>query len=177
MILDPSALEKLTLFAALHPEQDVFYSGVIHFGSVNGTCADQFDRERLLRENFLTVSCLFRREHISKLGDKTKVLSMTTRITTYGCAFSNVITQGCCCLSLCLSTDAIQTLGRREPALLNPTKNGWIVCERAILSFMEAMPLIASNWKLMKPDGERKLPITEDFSAIYRNSSGLRYES
>jgi glycosyltransferase involved in cell wall biosynthesis len=67
-LLDKTALEKLVLMAAFHPEHAFYYSGVVHFGDINAVCFDPFDAERLRRENFLTSTCLIRRRMYLALG-------------------------------------------------------------------------------------------------------------
>ncbi|MGR0185173.1 glycosyltransferase [Azospirillum aestuarii] len=67
-LLDPTALEKLALAAAARPDTAFIYSGVVHFGAIEGICLDPFDRERLTRENYLAFSCLIRRDVYITVG-------------------------------------------------------------------------------------------------------------
>ncbi|UKJ78111.1 glycosyltransferase [Azospirillum brasilense] len=67
-LLDPTALEKLALAAATRPGTAFIYSGVVHFGAIEGVCLDPFDRERLTRENYLAFSCLIRRDVYIAVG-------------------------------------------------------------------------------------------------------------
>ena len=67
-LLDPTALEKLALAAAVRPGTAFIYSGVVHFGAIEGICLDPFDRERLTRENYLAFSCLIRRDVYIAVG-------------------------------------------------------------------------------------------------------------
>ena len=67
-LIAPTALEKLVLFAELHPSRSYVYSCVRHFGEITGTACDRFDGERLKRENFLAISCLIRRDVFLAIG-------------------------------------------------------------------------------------------------------------
>ena len=67
-LLDPGALEKMCWTIARYPEMAFVYSGVIHFGDIQATCYDEFDAARLLRENYLAVTCVMRREVFLELG-------------------------------------------------------------------------------------------------------------
>ena len=65
-LLDAGALEKLCWTIIKSPQLAFVYSGVIHFGDIQGVCYDEFDAARLKTENFLdgdvrdATRCLFR---------------------------------------------------------------------------------------------------------------------
>ena len=67
-LLDPGALEKMCWTIARRPEMAFVYSGVVHFGDIQAVCYDEFDASRLHRENYLTVTCVMRREVFLELG-------------------------------------------------------------------------------------------------------------
>ena len=67
-LLDPGALEKMCWTIARQPEMAFVYSGVVHFGDIEAVCYDEFDAARLQRENYLTVTCVMRREVFLELG-------------------------------------------------------------------------------------------------------------
>src|ERR1041385_1015897 len=67
-ILEPGFCEKLALKLLLSPELAFGYSGVIHFGDVNGTVITEFDIEHLKRENYIAFTTLIRRYVYLRLG-------------------------------------------------------------------------------------------------------------
>jgi len=67
-LIAPTTIEKLVLFAQLHPGPSFVYSAVRHFGAIEGICADVFDGERLKRENFLTGTSLLPRALYESIG-------------------------------------------------------------------------------------------------------------
>ena len=163
--------------ATLHTNVAFFYTGVIHFGSVNGICAVPFDRERLIQENFLTVSCLIRREIYLQLGGQDELFGVNNyedydfwlRLIESGHVgvllpepllryrrHDNSQTQEN--TSIATHEDVLARLRARHPALYDGEQ------------------VDRSNWRLMDPVIESHLPITEDFDLLYRNASGLSYE-
>lgn len=73
-LLSPTALEKLTLFAACNPDKAFVYSAIRHFGLVNGIASDPYDPQRLMRSNFLAASCLIRRSAYLQAGGMDEAL-------------------------------------------------------------------------------------------------------
>ena len=67
-LLEASAIEKLCWTLAARPEASFVYSGVTHFGDMEAVCFDEFDAGRLYRENYLTVTCVIRREAFLAAG-------------------------------------------------------------------------------------------------------------
>jgi len=67
-LLEASAIEKLSWTLAARPEASFVYSGVTHFGDIDAVCFDEFDAGRLYRENYLTVTCVIRREAFLAAG-------------------------------------------------------------------------------------------------------------
>jgi glycosyltransferase involved in cell wall biosynthesis len=67
-LLDPSALEKMCWTMAASPEIAFVYSGVVHFGDFQAVSYDEFDAARLHKENYLTVTCVMRRDVFLELG-------------------------------------------------------------------------------------------------------------
>jgi glycosyltransferase involved in cell wall biosynthesis/SAM-dependent methyltransferase len=66
--LDPSALEKLCWLIATQPQHAFVYSGVVHFGEVQGLSYEEFDAARLHKENYLAATCVIRRSIYLELG-------------------------------------------------------------------------------------------------------------
>lgn len=67
-LIDAGYCEKLGLKLVMNPHLAFVYSGVIHFGDMQAVAFDDYDVERLKRENFLAVTCLIRREVYLKVG-------------------------------------------------------------------------------------------------------------
>jgi glycosyltransferase involved in cell wall biosynthesis len=67
-LLDPLALEKLCWTIARQPQYAFVYSGVVHFGDVQGVSYEEFDAARLHKENFLASTCVIRRDVFLELG-------------------------------------------------------------------------------------------------------------
>jgi glycosyltransferase involved in cell wall biosynthesis/ubiquinone/menaquinone biosynthesis C-methylase UbiE len=67
-LLDKSAIEKLMLMAVFHPLAAFIYSGVVHFGDIEGTTIVPFNPFRLVKENYLTFTCLINRSVYMRLG-------------------------------------------------------------------------------------------------------------
>ncbi len=76
-LLDPGALEKLCWTIAKHPEFAFVYSGVVHFGNIDAVCYDEFDAARLQKENFLTATCVMRRDLYLELGGNDESMTET----------------------------------------------------------------------------------------------------
>ena len=64
----PTALEKLCWLLINTPDAGFTYSGVEHFGAKTGVCIDEYDAERLGRENFLTSAAMVRRDLYLRVG-------------------------------------------------------------------------------------------------------------
>ncbi|HMB70796.1 MAG TPA: glycosyltransferase, partial [bacterium] len=67
-VMEQTTLELLVWAALLHPTWGFFYTGVTHFGDIEGTCVEEWDPERLMRENFLTSMALMRRDLYLAVG-------------------------------------------------------------------------------------------------------------
>jgi glycosyltransferase involved in cell wall biosynthesis len=67
-LIDPGYCEKLGLMLSMNPSLAFVYSGVAHFGDMQAVAFDEYDVERLKRENFLAVTCLIRRAVYLKIG-------------------------------------------------------------------------------------------------------------
>ncbi len=67
-LIQPTALEKLVLFAQVHATSAYVYSCVRHFGAIEAVACNRFDAERLKRENFLAISCLIERRVFMAIG-------------------------------------------------------------------------------------------------------------
>lgn len=73
-LLEPSALEKMCWTIARRANVTFVYSGVVHFGGLEAVSYDEFDADRLHRENFLTVTCVMRRDAFLELGGQDPAL-------------------------------------------------------------------------------------------------------
>jgi glycosyltransferase involved in cell wall biosynthesis len=67
-ILEPGFCEKLAIKLCLSPHLAFVYSGVIHFGDLNGTEITEFDLARLKKENYIAFTTLIRRTVFLLLG-------------------------------------------------------------------------------------------------------------
>jgi glycosyltransferase involved in cell wall biosynthesis len=67
-LLAPTALEKLCWAITVSPDSAFVYSGVVHFGDIEGTCFEEFDPIRLKKENYLAATCVLRRKVFLALG-------------------------------------------------------------------------------------------------------------
>jgi glycosyltransferase involved in cell wall biosynthesis len=67
-LLECGALEKMCWTIARHPDMAFIYSGVVHFGDIEAVSYDEFEPNRLYTENFLTVTCVMRRDVFLELG-------------------------------------------------------------------------------------------------------------
>jgi glycosyltransferase involved in cell wall biosynthesis len=67
-LLDPTAIEKLGWALVTRPDAAFVYSGTVHFGDITAVCYDEFDAARLTRENYLTVTCIIRRDIFLSMG-------------------------------------------------------------------------------------------------------------
>ncbi len=74
-MLDPTALEKLCWAITVRPDLAFVYSGVVHFGDIQAVVYDEFDPERLHKENFLTVTSIMRRDVYLALGGSDPTLN------------------------------------------------------------------------------------------------------
>jgi len=73
-LIEPTTLEKLLIFAQIHPDKAYVYSAVRHFGALTAVARDVFDPRRLERENFLAISCLIRRSVYLAVGGMDEAL-------------------------------------------------------------------------------------------------------
>ena len=67
-LVDKTALEKFVLAALFHPAVAFIYSGIVHFGDIDGICLDPFEQKRLLEENYLAFTCVMRRSVYLAVG-------------------------------------------------------------------------------------------------------------
>ncbi|NNE43549.1 MAG: glycosyltransferase, partial [Gemmatimonadetes bacterium] len=67
-LIAPTTVEKLVWSALLNPRFGFHYTGVVHFGEVEGVCLDTYDPVRLRTENFLTSMALLPRQMFLDVG-------------------------------------------------------------------------------------------------------------
>ncbi len=73
-LIDPSYCEVLGIKLAMNPHLAFVYSGVVHFGNIQAVVFDEYDVERLKRENFLAVTSLIRRQVYLQIGGMDEML-------------------------------------------------------------------------------------------------------
>ena len=73
-LLDSGALEKLCWTLSANPDKAFVYSGVVHFGDFEAVCYDEFDPDRLHRENYLTVTCVIRKPVVQEMASRRKLM-------------------------------------------------------------------------------------------------------
>jgi len=174
-LVDATTLEKLSLMAVLHPRVAFFYTGVVHFGSIDAVCIEQFDRKRLLRENFLTVSALIRRDVYLEVGGNDE--SLIDLYEDYD-FWLRVIERG---HKGMLLPEPLFRYRRHSASLSHERSDLHEEKMRRLRARHPGLfggePVDRSSWQLMSSTCDRCLPITRAFADLFQNSSGVPYES
>jgi glycosyltransferase involved in cell wall biosynthesis len=165
--------------ALTHPSTAFFYSGVVHFGAVEGVCLDHFDSNRLLKENFLAAACLIRRDVYMEVGGQDE--SLINNYEDYD-FWLRLLTAGHRGM---LFPEPLFHYRRHADSLRNQHLASGDTHDALLTRLRKRHPALyggpaadRSTWKLMPAvDRARHEPVTEDFANLYRSGSGLAYES
>jgi hypothetical protein len=93
-LIEPTTLEKLWLLARARPDDDFYYSGVAHFGGLEAVFIDEWDAERLKRDNFLPASALIRLSSYWRAGGMDEAFGRNNEDHEFGLRLSSMGGQG-----------------------------------------------------------------------------------